>query len=179
MSLEDKATRGANPELSGGPLTFSIDVEKYNCDRFHRYSIVVGNSGLEFVHFTNESNILWMHFTPEHFLGTHPTDDLTQRKYTTIYCAAFYEFLLFWSNTNFFEQKPNPTIIEGYTNLRMHLFRQNLFNRSEEIYETPSRIGNSCDYRMDLEKLTQHPDLINRLKRFHDRAKTANFRMKD
>lgn len=144
--------------------------------RVHK-TLFVGNSGLQFNLFPTNPLRCHMHFMPENYLGSAVIDELKRDKYSVVFGAAFYKFYLWWSNPANFRDIERPRLVVGSTNKRMSNFRAKLFNRNDEIYRSEEVTPGDYNYSIDLEKVGQNPNLIERLRRFYQRSQTEKYKM--
>lgn len=156
-------------------LTFSPTIND-DWDGRSSTSVLIGNSGLEFIRFNGDKEEMFMHFTPDNNCG-YTVDEATALKYSKIYCAAFYEFFLSWCDEENFLIQPRPRYLVGSTNSRMFHFRDKLFNQDEYIFEMLDFSIDCFEYRIDMEKVIGNPKLIDRLKRIHDRCVKEDYSM--
>lgn len=167
---------GLQIEKKFEPLSLKVDFKKKDLEN-KTATILVGNSGLEFVIIRNDDKESYnMHFNPEGHIDSPRWVKMPDRvKYSFVFCSAFYEFYQWWLNSENSKDILHPQFITGITNETMHKFREGIFNQNGNIlYETikkqkDDKYINIYDYKIDLSKFGENPEILENLKEIYDK----------
>ncbi len=126
--------------------------------------LMIGNTGL---HFFNKENDWTWHYQPD---GNNGPVKGKEIEYTTIFLAAFGEFMNHW-NTSKFLKGNKPDLIQSLTNPTMATFLNNEFN--EGVIHT----NNYCDITFNLPAISVNESLVTKFNLARSRCNRQSYTM--
>lgn len=152
------------------PVSFKI-VERQTNDGING-EIVIGNTGGKYL-WKKARDSFYQHFLPDGSNG--PSIDLReQRQYATLYPAALFKFVEWHDQLPIDDPRKAISKIQGLTNITMSDFREKLLG---EIYHQSNGGGEDRRfYEINIEELKANKQLIDRLKKYYERALKQNYK---
>jgi hypothetical protein len=156
------------------PLRF--DIVETTLTKANQKNIHIGNSGGKF-EYIEGSDTFQQHFAPDG--SWNPAQSAREQiKHATLYPAVLWQFIQWQSALPESDTRSKVPHISGSTNERMSELRKKLLGDAysyQRLENAQDETKPKFNYQIDISKIRNNQELLQKLEKFYDRALSANY----